>query len=98
MLAAARVLRIALVAISVHDADSLIRRVSARAGLDPCRAGHEGSADLYRAVTTQDTLALIETPSGLGQSAEGGPNSLRRWTRPDEDQTVESGLRLSGGP
>lgn len=31
----------------------------------------------YRAITTRDTLALIETPPG----AEGGSNSLRRWRR-----------------
>jgi len=32
----------------------------------------------YRAVTSLDALALIETPPG---GAEGGSNSLQRWRR-----------------
>jgi hypothetical protein len=34
----------------------------------------------YRAITTLDALALIETPPGQSV-AEGGSNSLQRWTR-----------------
>ncbi len=34
----------------------------------------------YRALTTIDALALIETPSGQS-GAEGGSNSLQRWRR-----------------
>jgi hypothetical protein len=50
---------------------------------DPPRARHAGIGRLfYRAVTTLDTLALIEEPPPAG--AESGSNSLQRWTRTQE--------------
>ena len=45
----------------------------------------------YRAVTTLDTLALIETPSGTG--AEGGSNSLQRWRRRESNPRPRSRKR-----
>ena len=45
----------------------------------------------YRAVTTLDTLALIETPSGQG--AEGGSNSLQRWRRRESNPRPQSRKR-----
>ena len=40
----------------------------------------------YRAITSLDALALIETPSG----AEGGSNSLRRWRRRESNPRPRS--------
>jgi hypothetical protein len=46
----------------------------------------------YRAITSLDALALIETPPA---GAEGGSNSLQRWTLWDDFRTLEY-LRLGG--
>lgn len=43
----------------------------------------------YRAVTSIDALALIETPPA-GEPAEGGSNSLQRWTLWDDSRTRTS--------
>ena len=48
----------------------------------------------YRAVTTLDALALIETLSDR-DGAEGGSNSLRRWRRRESNPRNVPG---KGGP
>jgi hypothetical protein len=45
----------------------------------------------YRAITSIDALALTEAPPA---GAEGGSNSLQRWTNREQDPTVKPGLTV----
>jgi hypothetical protein len=71
---------------TAHSANAL-RDLLGPIRLDPVPA--DIGRPFYRAVTTLDALALIETPPGETH-AEGGSNSLQRWRRWESNPRPQS--------